>query len=311
MGDAVEIRNITTFLRIAELQSFSRAAEQLGYSQSAVTVQIRQLERELHTRLFERIGKRVRLTEDGVRFVPYARDVIRSVQAAKNFTGERQTLTGTLRIGVAESLLISVLMPALIEFRRRCPLVELSTHTGTIAELFDMVRQNDVDILYFLDRQIFNPEWMKAAERREPIVFAASSTHPLAGQRNVPVERVLEEPLLLTEKGVSYRHELEQMLAARGLEVHPFLETGNTDVITKLLLKNAGISFLPEYVIRDDVEAGGLCVLDVDCAGVQMWSQLVYHKNKWITPQMEEFLEVMRHSAFKEENCFGKSGKEA
>lgn len=307
----MEIRNITTFLRIAELGSFSRAAEQLGYSQSAVTVQIRHLERELHTQLFERIGRRVRLTEDGIRFLSYARDVIKAAQAAENFTGGRENPSGTLRVGVAESLLISVLMPILIEFRERCPQAELSTHTGTITELFDMVRQNDVDVLCFLDKRICNPEWVRVAERREPIVFAASAVHPLAEKKKVAVEQVLSEPFLLTEKGVSYRYELEQMLASKRMEVRPFLETGNTDVIKELLLRNAGISFLPEYVIREDVEAGRLAVLDVDCNEIQMWSQLVYHKNKWVTPQMEIFLDIMKRRAFQEGDRFGKSGKEA
>lgn len=79
----MEIRNITTFVRVAELQSFSRAAEQLGYSQSAVTVQIRQLEQELGLLLFERIGKQVRLTENGSRFVLRALDILNAVDAAK------------------------------------------------------------------------------------------------------------------------------------------------------------------------------------------------------------------------------------
>lgn len=307
----MEIRNIITFLRIAELQSFSRAAEQLGYSQSAVTVQIRHLERELGTQLFERIGRRVRMTEDGIRFMSCARDVMKAVHTAEHFTGEHENPSGTLRVGIAESLLISVLPPVITEFRQRCPQVEMSTHTGTITELFDMVRQNDVDILYFLDKQIYDPEWIKEAEQREPIVFTASSGHPLAGEKNIPLERVLEEPLLLTEKGVSYRYELEQILAADGMEVHPFLETGNTDVITKLLLDNIGISFLPEYVIRSYVASGQLCILDTACKETMMWSQLVYHKNKWITPQMEVFMDVMKKRAFQEEDHFGTSGDKA
>ena len=80
----MEIRNLTTFIRVAELQSFSRAAEQLGYSQSAVTVQIRQLEKELGTLLFERIGRHVRLTEEGEALVERAVAVLRAVQEAEN-----------------------------------------------------------------------------------------------------------------------------------------------------------------------------------------------------------------------------------
>lgn len=289
----MEIRNITTFVRVAELQSFSRAAEQLGYSQSAVTVQIRQLEQELGLLLFERIGKQVRLTENGSRFVLRALDILNAVDAAKNMAYEPERVFGKLRIATAESLLISVLPPVIMKFRQRCPEVESITYTGVIGELFDMVRQNDVDLLFFLDKKTYHSEWVKVTERLEPIVFAASAEHPLAAQKNISLERVLEEPFLLTEKGISYRYDLEQNLAARNMEIHPFLETGNTDVITNLLLHNAGISFLPKYVIDQFVRQGRLVLLDVDVPQIQMWSQLVYHKNKWITPQMKVFIELM------------------
>ena len=289
----MEIRNITTFVRVAELQSFSRAAEQLGYSQSAVTVQIRQLEQELGLLLFERIGKQVRLTENGSRFVLRALDILNAVDAAKNMAYEPERVFGKLRIATAESLLISVLPPVIMKFRQRCPEVEIITYTGVIGELFDMVRQNDVDLLFFLDKKTYHSEWVKVTERLEPIIFAASAEHPLAAQKNISLERVLEEPFLLTEKGISYRYDLEQNLAARNMEIHPFLETGNTDVITNLLLHNAGISFLPKYVIDQFVRQGRLVLLDVDVPQIQMWSQLVYHKNKWITPQMKVFIELM------------------
>lgn len=190
-------------------------------------------------------------------------------------------------------LLISVLPPVIMKFRQRCPEVEIITYTGVIGELFDMVRQNDVDLLFFLDKKTYHSEWVKVTERLEPIVFAVSAEHPLAAQKNISLERVLEEPFLLTEKGISYRYDLEQNLAARNMEIHPFLETGNTDVITNLLLHNAGISFLPKYVIDQFVRQGRLVLLDVDVPQIQMWSQLVYHKNKWITPQMKVFIELM------------------
>lgn len=292
----MEIRTITTFVRIAELQNFSRAAEQLGYSQSAVTVQIRQLEEELHTQLFERIGKRVKLTQAGERLLPRALDILDAVRRAGDITREPGDVTGRLRIGTAESLLISVLPPIIMDFSRLCPRVEVSTHTALVADLCHMLRQNDVDVLYFVDQKINFPEWIKVAERPDRAVFVACVDHPLAGRRRIPLERLLQEPFLLTEKGISYRYALEQVLAADGIELHPFLETGNTEVITKMLLQNRGVSFLPEFVVQEHLRAGRLAVLDAACPEISMWSQLVYHRHKSVTPQMERFLELMvRH----------------
>ena len=217
------------------------------------------------------------------------------MDAAKTISHKQESPSGTLRIGTAESLLISVLPPIIMEFRKKYPLVEISIQTGKIGELFDMVKQNDVDLLFFLDKKTNFPEWTKVFEHLEPVVFAASSKHPLTKCRNISLEKIFEEPFLLTEKGISYRYDLEQMAAAANMEIHSFLETGNTEVITKLLLQNAGISYLPEYTIRDHLKANRLAILDVACPKLQMFSQLVYHRNKWVTPQMKLFIEIMKN----------------
>lgn len=289
----MEIRNLITFVRIAEVQNFSKSAEQLGYSQSAVTMQIKQLEDELHTQLFERIGKQVRLTQAGERLLPYALDILNSIRKAENIEQEPERISGKLRIGTCESYVISILPPVIMEFSEICPHVEISTHTALVPDLFHMLRQNDIDILFFMDQKIYFPEWVKVSEKPEKIFFVASSNSALAGEKHISIERLLQEPLYLTEKGISYRYAMEQSLAAKGYELHPFFEVGNTDVITRFLLNNKGISFLPEYVVRDYLKDGRLTVLDTECDEIVMWSQLVYHRNKCVTPQMSLFLELI------------------
>ena len=290
----MEIRNLITFLRIAEGKSFSKAAGQLGYSQSAVTMQIKQLEEELGARLFERIGKQVKLTQAGERLLPYALEILESVGNARSIAREPEEISGRLRIGTCESYLTSVLPPVVMEFAKICPHVEISTYTPNLAAgLYDMLRQNEIDLLYFLDQKVYFPEWIKVLEQPEKIYFVASADSPLAGMKGIPMERLLEEPMYLTERGVSYRYAMEQSLAAKGYELHPVWEVGNTEVITRFLLANQGISFLPEYVVREQVEAGRLAVLDTECGEIRMWSQLVYHRNKSVTPQMKLFVEML------------------
>ena len=289
----MELRLLTTFLRVAELQNFTRAGEQLGYSQATVTVQIHQLEQELGIPLFERIGKRVRLTERGEQFIPYAMDILKAEQNAKDFLRRPESPSGRLRIGTAESLLLSVLTPILMQYHRACPDVEVSVHTGLIDELFDMVRQNDVDVLFFLDKRTDSVDWVKHIQRPEPIVFAAASGHPLCQRPAIPLSEVVGEPFVLTEKGVSYRYDLEQLLAARGMAIRPFLETGNTDIITRMLLRGDCLSFLPRYVVEPYLRMGEMRIVDVADCDIRMWSQLVVHRHKWVTPQMRRFMTLM------------------
>ena len=291
----MEIRTLLTFVRIAETGSFSRTAEQLGYSQSAVTMQIKQLEGELNTLLFERIGRHVRLTQAGNRLLPYALELLEVLHKAEGILQEPEEITGQLRIGTSESFVISVLPPVFAALQSACPHVEVSVQTALVRDLFQKLRQNEVDLLYFLDEKVYFPEWVKVLEYPESIHFVASARSGLAHQKNIPIERLLEEPLYLTEKGISYRYAMEQALAARGFELHPFLEIGNTDVITQFLLQNRGISFLPEYVVREHLESAELAVLETECPKITLWSQLVYHKNKYVTPQMRVFIDSLTH----------------
>ena len=286
----MEIRNLVTFVRIAEVQNFSKTAEELGYSQSAVTMQIKQLEAELKTPLFERLGRQVRLTQAGERLLPYALEILNTAREAEQIIHEPEEISGRLRIGTCESYVISVLPRIIMAFTQRCPKVEISTYTASTPDLFNMLRQNDVDLLYFLDQKVCFPEWIRVLEHPEKVFFVASAESELAGQPKISIERLLEEPLILTEKGISYRYAVEQMLAERGFELHPFWEVGNTDVITCFLLEGRGISFLPEFVVREFLDDGRLVVLDTDCDVTEMWSQMVYHRKKYVTPQMKEFM---------------------
>lgn len=291
----MELRNVMTFLRVAELHSFSKAATQLGYSQATITVQIKQLEQELNTSLFDRIGRQIRLTEHGEQFVPYASALVKAAQDAGNFLTLDAAPSGKLRLATCESLFADVMPPILLEFARKYPQVETSVHTDAqITVLFQMLHRNEVDILFFMDKQINSTDWIKVLEHPFPVVFVASATHPLAKETRIPLERLLQEPMLLTTKDVSYRYELDQMLASKGLTPRPVLEAGDTAVLAKLLLQSKAISFLPQFAVQEYIDAGKLCILSTEAPQIEIWGQLVYHKNKWVTKQMKYFLELMQ-----------------
>jgi len=291
----MELRNVISFLRVAELHSFSKAAAQLGYSQATITVQIKQLEQELNTTLFDRIGRQIRLTEHGEQFVPYASALLKAAQDANNFLTLDSAPSGKLRLATCESLFADVMPPILLDFARKYPQVETSVHTDAqITDLFQMLHRNEVDILFFMDKQINSTDWIKVLEHPFPVVFVASTAHPLAKESHISMERLLQEPMLLTTKDVSYRYELDQLLAAKGLAPRPVLEAGDTAVLAKMLLQSKAISFLPQFTVQEYIDLGKLCVLNTEVPQVEIWGQLVYHKNKWLTKQMICFLDLMK-----------------
>ncbi|HAK43759.1 MAG TPA: LysR family transcriptional regulator, partial [Clostridium sp.] len=220
----MEFRNIATFLRVAATRNFSRAAEQLGYSQSTVTIQMQQLEKELGTQLFERIGKQVNLTERGEAFILHANEIMMITNAAMTFASNADLTTGSLRIGGVESLCTAILPELLLQFHHICPKVETVIKTATTEELIDMIKCNDIDLLFTLDKKIYGSEWVRAVQQEEDIVFVTLSHNSFIDGQKIDLKDIIKEPFILTEKGGSYRYELERMLAAQEMEIRPVLE---------------------------------------------------------------------------------------
>ncbi|MDD3164742.1 MAG: LysR family transcriptional regulator [Oscillospiraceae bacterium] len=290
----MELRTLNTFLKVAELRSFSRAAVQLGYSQSTVTTHIQLLESELGVQLFDRINKTVRLTQYGETLSGYARDLTRTAAAATAAMQTPQALSGELRIAMAESLCSTFFPQILRRFHQVHPNVALIVRTGGTSDMFDMLQHNEVDFFYTLDRRLFQTDFMKFLDVEEPVCFVTSPRNPLAAQQTVTTEQILSQELILTERGMSYRDVLTETLAKDGLELRPFLEVGNTDLICKLLTADIGVSYLPEYLIRSALECGTLSKLNVPTCHLYLWRQLFCHRDKWITPQMQAMIDLMQ-----------------
>ena len=292
----MEFREINTFLQVAQLQSFSKAARHLGYSQAAVTIQIKQLEKELGVYLFDRIGKQISLTHQGQIFYQHALTVMKSMEQAKNAVSDSSgaaELNGTLCLGTIESICASIFPELLSEYHRLYPKVSISIITDSPDVLLERMNENAIDIVYLLDRRIYDTRWHKTMETAERNIFVASPEHILArSKRILELDEVLRFPFLLTEKDASYRYMLDQYLASTDRVVKPFLEIGNTEFIIHMLLKNMGISFLPEFTIRRELELGQLSALNVRGFHMQTWRQIFYHKDKWVTREMQEFLRL-------------------
>lgn len=174
----MEFREIATFLQAAKLQSFSKAASQLGYSQAAVTIQIKQLERELGVHLFDRIGKQTTLTHQGQVFYGYASAIMRDLAQAKDAMADPVQLTGQLCLGTIESICSSIFPELLTEYHRLHPDVKVSIITDSPDRLLKQMNANAIDIVYFLDKRIYDCKWKKVMEQPEQILFAASADHP-------------------------------------------------------------------------------------------------------------------------------------
>ena len=288
----MEIREIQTFMQAAELKSFSAAAKILNYSQAAVTIQIRNLEEELHVRLFDRIGKHVHLTRQGQLFYEHGLRIMKEISCIQTTLSDEKELTGHLSIGTIESISSSV-FPSLIHcFHHTHPKISVNIILDSPEALLDGLCAKTIDIVYLLDQKINDTRFIKLMEEPEEILFVTSSGFPLPPSLPLTLDELLSQPFILTEDNASYRFALTQYLASMGRSLKPFLEISNTDFIINCIKDGDGITLLPRYTIQKELDAGTLINVPVQDFHMRAWRQIFYHKNKWFTREMQAFTEL-------------------
>ena len=294
----MELRNLITFIHVAELGSFTKAAEQLGYSQSTISFQIKQLEDELDCLLFERINHTITLTQRGHELVSYAHQIhTLTADFMENFTKE-EDCCGHIHIVTPDSVCEDMISSRYIDFHSQYPNISIKFTTADTSVMFEMLDRNEADAIITLDSHSYRKDYVIVKEELLPLHFVTNSRSKFAGRKSLKIQDVVNEPFILTEYGQGYRRVFDKELAKKSLEITPVLEIGRTDIITNLLAKSDMISYLPDFVTRELVEAGELCYLNVVDIKIDIWKQLIYHKNKWLSKSLKSVLEYIKTHEF-------------
>ena len=296
----MELRNLITFIHVAELGSFTKAADQLGYSQSTISFQIKQLEEELDCLLFERINHTITLTERGRELVDYAHRVRALTDEFKESLAKEEAVSGHIHIVTPDSVCDDMINSHYVDFHSKYPGISVKFTTADTLVMFDMLDHNEADIIITLDTHSYNKDYVIAKEERLSMHFVASSDSKFSGKRNLSIKDIINEPFILTEYGQGYRRVFDKELAKKSLEIVPILEIGRTDIITKMVAKSNMISYLPDFVTKSLVASGKLCYLDVRDMELDIWKQLIYHKNKWISKSLKTVIDYIKKSEFGE-----------
>ncbi len=283
----MDLKVLESFIIVAEQNSFTRASEILGYSQSAISTQIKQLENMIGTPLFERINHTVKLTAKGQEVLKLSHKMLLLSEEMKSVSKPTENLSGTIRIAMAESLCHHLFWDNYAEFHKKYPGITLEVISARTEEMFEMGRKNEVDMIYTLDKHLYENNYITVEDHVCKTHFVASPRNPLCQMNHLTISDIMEYPLILTEKGMSYRNILEERLSKEHLSPHPFLEIGDTSLICHLIKEDMGISFLPDYTTEKYVREGRLKRLHIDDLDVEVWVQLLYHRDKYCSPEMK------------------------
>lgn len=290
----MELRDLRTFAAVARLLSFHRAAAELNAAQSTVSARIAALETELGVRLFERLGRRVALTEAGERLVQYAAKLIDVEDEARAWVTGESRLRGLLTVRVPESLCAYRLPPVIAAFRRRHPEVALHLTACTLNGLEKDLRQGITDLAFVMADSVRGGDLNVEALGVEPLVLVAAPHHPLATRERVTARDLHGVTLVLSTADCAYRLVIEEALAAEGVQPAAGLEFSSAAALRGCVSSGVGITLLPLTAVRDELRAGVLRALPWADQPFETAVLMVRHRGKWVSPYMDTFMELCR-----------------
>ncbi len=289
----MELRNLKTFIRTAELRNFTRAAESLGYAQSTVTAQVEALEKELGMPLFIRNGKRVVLSSAGEELLSYAYRFRALEEETRLHFDRNGKPAGHLTVGIVESVSVSEYVKGVASYLRKYPEVDLKVTVDTTIRLMEALKKGEIDAAVLLDRPVADGELHTFYRKPEKICFFACGASKYGRSVSVSLKDLEKEPWLLTEKGCNYRKELEEEFASRGIFIESRLEMGSTRALIDFVAGGLGISLLPEFDLKEELLKGRIVRIPVSDYEMEMELQILVSRKRWMRPALMCFCEEM------------------
>ena len=284
---------LKTFLKIAETQNFTAAANMLGYAQSTVTTQIKQLEEELGCLLFERLGKKVVLTSEGERLSAYAERMVQLEREILLEVPEAREPAGIIRLGVSESLCYHGLPQVLLEYKKRFPRTDIRLSFIMHDTFPGLLKNGALDLAYSLNPPMAYPELEILYERTETLGFYASPGHFLTRKEQINEKDLSGVPLLLTSHSCSFRRMLLDDLANASVTPQIALETSSKEILKEFAINELGIAFMPDMVIRDETDRRLLKRLNWTGRAFPVCARIFVHKDKHVNRAIRELVEMI------------------
>jgi DNA-binding transcriptional LysR family regulator len=293
----MEIRHFVTFNKVIEMGSFTLAAEHLGYTQSTVTSHIQALEEHLGVPLFDRLGRKVRLTEIGKKLIPYTQEILDTYGKIESITSEEKDIRGILKIAAPESLTVYRLEPILREYRKEFPHVSIRLSNASCGENKKAIVDGSADVAFVMLPQFEDSDLFIHPLMNEPIVLVGSPDCSLNSLPKNYENQKLSECLITNEKEGGYRKIFEEFLRDKGIVPSNIMELWSIEAIKRSVMSGLGIAYLPLMTVQDEIKEGKLKIIPCEADLKQIYSQVVYHKKKWIFPALSSFIEItLKHA---------------
>ena len=288
----LQLAHLRTLEAVARHGSFSRAAGELGLTQPAVSMQVRQLEAQLECPLLERVGKRAFPTRAGDVLLSHAKRARQELDSAVERLQElRGVVAGRVRLGTSASISTYLLPPALRRFRARYPRIELIVVTGNAPDITRAITDNRLDV-GLVSLPVRDRELRVSPFHRDQLVAVAPPLRQWRRRRRLKPAELVSEPLILSDQGSTVRRVIDAWFARAGVAPGPPMEVGNTEASKKLVEARLGLSVASWFSVKAEVRARKLAAMALD-PPLYREIGLVRRKDKPMTPSLEAFLGVL------------------
>ncbi len=287
-------KNLVTFKTILEMGSFQKAADKLSYTQSTVTFQIKQLEEELSLKLFEKIGRRMELTQAGRDILPYVDMILQGAEQINNYGKSLSEITGSLKLAIPDSILIYTIQPFIQAFFHEAPNIQLMINSIPSEEVNQAVMDGTADIGINCEKESYpNTIIHKNLGTYRALLVAAPFANSSLLDFITPHQR---KPfsLICNEPNGYYQLEMNKYPAKKDIVLNPYMKVQSIEAVKRCVMNNLGLAVVPSYSVLEELKSGSLVPVKTELDEKRYNSIYVYNKNKWISPQMELALNLLK-----------------
>jgi DNA-binding transcriptional LysR family regulator len=292
----MDFDHLITFLEIAKQGSFSRAGQKLYRSQPAVSAQIRQLEEEYGQKLFDRVGKSVRLTVAGETLHEYANKLLTlRNESLRAVADQSSTPRGTLAIGANEATCLYVLPDIFAEYSRRFPAVQISIYRNFSHKVLEKVEDGTVDV-GIVTLPVKSPSLKVHTIFRDRLVLMVSPSNPLAAYKSVRTSDIAEQPLIFPKTGFM-RQVLDKQFRPYRTQLRITMELPSVGMIKRFVTAGLGVSIISQSFAQDEVRAGQAKLIPI--SDMEVWRELglVYRRDRTLPRSASAFVTLVRHGS--------------
>lgn len=292
----MEIRQLKTFVAIKEKGTYVQAADFLAYTQPTLTAHIQSLEAELGINLFDKLGHRVRLTREGELFYTYAERILKLIDEATDAVTHKMTENSRIIIGVSETFSVIRLPLILREFRKENPNVAVELKFGDLRKFQQDLNNNEIDLAFLLAEKTKIHGITSKILAPEPMSLIASPESNFAKKHAITVNDFSGETVIATQEGCAYRKYVEDLLSKNQISPKAYMKVKNIEAIKQFVVSGLGIAVLPKIYVEKEILNGLVVELPWDFPDFGLFTQLAYHKDKWLSPVAQQFVRTVEKS---------------